>query len=58
MDASFRHAVAAARREGGLFFAGLLSKDRILQAFGMADGNGKAGFTPPPPRSGAFSRSA
>lgn len=36
MDAKFRHAVAAARREGGLFFAGLLSEDRILQAFGEA----------------------
>lgn len=36
MDASFRHAVAAARREGGLCFAGLLSEDRILQAFGKA----------------------
>lgn len=36
MDAAFRNAVAAARREGGLFFAGLLSEDRILQAFGDA----------------------
>lgn len=36
MDAAFRHAVAAARREGGLFFAGLLSEDRILKAFGDA----------------------
>ncbi|HWB13462.1 MAG TPA: IS4 family transposase [Pirellulales bacterium] len=36
MDAAFRNAVAAARREGGLFFAGLLSQDRILQAFGDA----------------------
>jgi len=33
MDAAFRNAVAAARRKGGLFFAGLLSEDRILQAF-------------------------
>lgn len=36
MDAAFRNAVAAARRDGGLFFAGLLSEDRILQAFGNA----------------------
>jgi hypothetical protein len=36
MDVAFRNAVAAARREGGLFFAGLLSEDRILQAFGNA----------------------
>jgi hypothetical protein len=36
MDAAFRNAVAAARREGGLFFASLLSEDRILQAFGNA----------------------
>lgn len=36
MDGAFRNAVAAARREGGLFFAGLLSEDRILQAFGDA----------------------
>lgn len=36
MDAAFRNAVAAARREGGLFFAGLLSENRILQAFGNA----------------------
>ena len=36
MDAAFRSAVAAARRDGGLFFAGLLSEDRILQAFGNA----------------------
>lgn len=36
MDAAFRNAVAAARREGGLCFAGLLSEDRILQAFGDA----------------------
>jgi len=36
MDAAFRNAVAAARRKGELFFAGLLSEDRILQAFGKA----------------------
>jgi hypothetical protein len=36
MDAAFRNAVAAARRKGGLFFAGLLSEGRILQAFGKA----------------------
>jgi len=36
MDVAFRNAVAAARREGGFFFAGLLSEDRILQAFGDA----------------------
>lgn len=36
MDGAFRNAVAAARRNGGLFFAGLLSEDRILQAFGEA----------------------
>lgn len=36
MDGAFRNAIAAARRNGGLFFAGLLSEDRILQAFGEA----------------------
>lgn len=36
MDGAFRNAVAAARRNGGLFFAGLLSEDRIVQAFGEA----------------------
>lgn len=36
MDAAFRNAVAAARRNSGLFFAGLLSEDRILEAFGDA----------------------
>jgi hypothetical protein len=36
MDTAFRNAVAAARREGDLFFAGLLSENRILQAFGDA----------------------
>lgn len=36
MDAAFRRAVALARREGGLYFASLLSEDRILQAFGEA----------------------
>lgn len=32
----FRHAVAQARRHGDLYFAGLLSEDRILEAFGRA----------------------
>lgn len=36
MDATFRRAIALARREGGLYFASLLSEDRILQAFGEA----------------------
>lgn len=36
MDLAFRRAVAEARRHGDLFFAGLLSEDRILEAFGMA----------------------
>ncbi len=36
MDAAFRHAMARARRGGGLYFAGLLSEDRILEAFGKA----------------------
>jgi len=36
MDAAFRRAVALSRREGGLYFASLLSEDRILQAFGEA----------------------
>lgn len=36
MDWAFRRAVAEARREGDLYFAGLLSEDRILEAFGKA----------------------
>lgn len=36
MDSAFRRAIAEARRDGGLYFASLLSKDRILQAFGEA----------------------
>lgn len=36
MYASFRQAVAEARRHGDLYFAGLLSEDRILEAFGRA----------------------
>ena len=36
MDAAFRRAVAEARRHEDLWFAGLLSEDRILQAFGRA----------------------
>lgn len=36
MDAAFRRAVAEARRHEDLSFAGLLSEDRILQAFGRA----------------------
>lgn len=36
MYASFRQAVAEARRHGDLYFAGLLSEDRILEAFGKA----------------------
>ena len=36
MYASFRQAVAEARRHGDLHFAGLLSEDRILEAFGRA----------------------
>jgi len=33
---SFRAAVAHARRQGDLYFAALLSQDRILKAFGKA----------------------
>ena len=33
---SFRAAVAEARRHGDLYFAALLSQDRILKAFGAA----------------------
>lgn len=36
MDSAFRRAVAEARRRGDLYFAGLLSEDRILKAFGKA----------------------
>lgn len=36
MDGAFRRAVAEARRHGDLYFAGLLSEDRILDAFGNA----------------------
>lgn len=36
MDVAFRRAVAEARRQGDLYFAGLLSEDRIHQAFGKA----------------------
>jgi len=36
MDGAFRRAVAEARRHGDLYFAGLLSQERILRAFGAA----------------------
>jgi hypothetical protein len=36
MDVAFRTTVAQARRQGKLFFAGLLTEDHILQAFGLA----------------------
>lgn len=36
MDVAFRRAVAATRRSGDLYFAGLLTEDRILRAFGEA----------------------
>lgn len=36
MDGSFRRVVAEARRHGDLYFASLLSEDRILEAFGNA----------------------
>ena len=36
MDSAFCRAVAEARRHGDLYFAGLLSEDRILEAFGQA----------------------
>jgi hypothetical protein len=36
MDLAFRQAVAEARRHGDLYFAGLLSEDRINEAFGKA----------------------
>ena len=38
MVSSFRAAVADARREGDLYFAALLSEDRIRKAFGRAIG--------------------
>jgi putative transposase len=38
MDGAFRRAVAEARRHGGLYFACLLSEDRILAALGGARG--------------------
>ena len=36
MDSAFRRAIAKARRQGGLYFASLLSEDRITRAFGNA----------------------
>jgi DDE family transposase len=36
METSFRRAVAEARRQKGLYFAGLLSEERIDEAFGVA----------------------
>jgi putative transposase len=36
MDSAFRRAVAEARRQGDLYFASLLTEDRILDAFGTA----------------------
>src|SRR5271169_4275237 len=36
MDRAFRQAVAQARRQGNLYFAGLLAEDHIRQAFGRA----------------------
>jgi hypothetical protein len=36
MDVAFRRAVAEARQQGNLYFAGLLSEDRIHQTFGSA----------------------
>ena len=36
MEASFRRAVAEARRQKGLYFAGLLSEERIDESFGIA----------------------
>ena len=35
MDGSFRRAVAEARRQRGLYFASLLSEERIDEAFGI-----------------------
>jgi hypothetical protein len=36
MDVAFRQAVAQARRQGKLYFAGLLTEDHIHEAFGQA----------------------
>ncbi len=36
MDCAFRNAIAKARRQGGLQFAGLLPENRIAEAFGKA----------------------
>jgi hypothetical protein len=36
MDVAFRQAVARARRQGNLYFAGLLAEDLIQEAFGQA----------------------
>ena len=36
MDAAFRRAVAVARAQGDLYFAGLLPEDRIIESFGKA----------------------
>jgi hypothetical protein len=36
MDGAFRQAVAQARRQGKLYFAGLLAEDHIQEAFGQA----------------------
>jgi hypothetical protein len=36
MDLALRRAVAQARRHKDFYFAGLLSEDRILEAFGEA----------------------
>src|SRR5262249_28498771 len=36
MDTAFRRAVAQARRQGELYFTGLLPEDRITEAFGKA----------------------
>ena len=36
MDVAFRCAVAEARRQGDVYFASLLSEDRIHQTFGKA----------------------
>jgi hypothetical protein len=36
MDFAFRRAISEARRHGNLYFASLLTEDRILKAFGNA----------------------
>lgn len=36
MEYAFRRAIAEARQQGGLYFAALLSEDRITEAFGAA----------------------